>query len=108
MCQATYREAAVDNLHSCVKEACKNDNEAAQAVDIFNTFCGGAIVFSSVGAGPNMTGTPTPTATTDGGGTGTQTASCGTTQRGAALLWDTLIALMVSLVVANIWDLVAV
>lgn len=114
MCQASFREAALDNLNTCVKNACKTDNEPPQALDIFNTFCGGVIVFSSVGPGSFKNGTPLPTetiftATTDGGiDKETVYYSTSTAQRGAALVWDTLVALMMSLVAANIWHWVAV
>lgn len=114
MCKPSYRESALDNLKSCVKDKCQTTNEPSQAVDIFNTFCGGVVVFSSVGPG-SFNDTPLPTvtiwsATTDEGnqGIGTDTAYHSTAQQGVALLWDTLITLMMSVVGAIIWDLVAV
>lgn len=119
MCLVDYRADALDTLTICVAEACDTTNEPSQAVDIFNTYCGGVVVYATSTVHPvsNFNATPTDYMWTHDmwwtdyiqwPPTATETVYLSKAQRGAVLLWDTLITLMMSLVGAIIWDLVAV
>ena len=128
MCQASFREGALNYLSSCVGRDCGTTYEPTQAVDVFNTFCGGVVIFTSVGAGLDTTGSPlsteyfVKTVIATGGpmptstltnidepmvASPTQTAGS-TAQRGVALLWSTFITMIISLMAVTIWGWMAV
>ena len=122
-CLPKYRESALETISSCVKTACiPLKDEQQQGVDIFNNFCGGVVIVSSVGA--STAGSPPSTQhlvktvmATDGamptsidepmGFSPTQPAGS-TAQRGVALLWGTFITMIMSLMAVTIWGWMAV
>lgn len=133
MCQADYRQDALNNIASCVNSGCDTTSEQSEAPKIFNTFCGGPvpssvsvfpntigtllwtekivkILSSSVSAGPNTTGTLLWTEKiVKISQTGTPgSTKTGTAQRGIALSWNTLTMLIVSLGAVIIWGWMAV
>lgn len=133
MCQADYRQDALNNIASCVNSGCDTTSEQSEAPKIFNTFCGGPvpssvsvfpntigtllwtekivkILSSSVSAGPNTTGTLLWTEKiVKISQTGTPgSTKTGTAQRGIALSWNTLTMLIVSPGAVIIWGWMAV
>ena len=108
VCQDSFRQSALENLNACVKKGCGDTDEPAQAVTLFANFCDG-VYLTSVGVvttGTTVTASSDyPAKTTTAGPT--QTAHS-TAQRGVALLWGTLVTLMVSLMAATMWGWMAV
>lgn len=63
ICQADFRNDALNFITNCVKDKCDTTDEPTKAVDIFNTYCGGAIPSSSGGAVPSSSVSSGPDAT---------------------------------------------
>lgn len=122
ICQQSLRKGALENVNDCVKKACGPGDEPSQAVTLFANWCDNvystSVGVSLVTAGTSVTTTSDSpfitqiTVQTTGVSTVTKTAHImaqrGVAQRSVALLWGTLMTLVMSLVAATIWGWVAV